>query len=377
MPIDFSRKERLANPHEGKFYIPALDGLRAVAFLMVFLGHAGLERYVPGGFGVTVFFFLSGYLITTLLRIESQKTGAISLKNFYIRRCRRILPPMYITLGIAYLLGYIGFLETQGTLKGALAAVFYYANYLDLIYSKTFLPSGMGLVWSLMIEEHFYFFFPLIYLLFVRNRWSRQRQANTLLLLCGVALLWRCLLVTVFHVPILPGNAGSSGWTYIATDARFDAILWGCILAIADNPWLHDDTKDSVLWKHKGAFAAIGVVLILASFLWRNGFFRETFRYSLQSAALYTIFFYCIAARSAWFVRLLDIKPLREIGNLSYSMYLVHYMFLQSIGRHIHVGRVAVAIIAFAVTLVYAVLMRLLVEDPLRKMARSIAPKRA
>lgn len=354
-----------------------MDGLRALAFIIVFLGHAGLERYVPGGFGVTVFFFLSGYLITTLLRIESQKTGTISLKNFYIRRCRRILPPMYITLGLAYILGYMGFLETQGTLNGALAAVFYYANYLDLIYNKTFLPSGMGLVWSLMIEEHFYFIFPLIYLLFIKNAWTRRRQANTLLLLCGVALLWRCLLVTVFHVPILPGSAGSSGWTYIATDARFDAILWGCILAIADNPWLHDDSKESLLWKHRESLAVMGILLILFSFVWRNGFFRETLRYSTQSAALYPIFFYCISARSTWFVRLLDIKGLRRIGNLSYSMYLIHYMLLQSVGRYIHTGRVTIAAIAFVLSLAYASLMRILVEDPLRKMFRPIAPKRA
>jgi peptidoglycan/LPS O-acetylase OafA/YrhL len=377
MPINSSKTGRSSNPHHEKFYIPALDGLRALAFIIVFLGHAGLERYVPGGFGVTVFFFLSGYLITTLLRIESQKTGTISLKNFYIRRCRRILPPMYITLGLAYILGYVGFLETQGTLNGALAAVFYYANYLDLIYNKTFLPSGMGLVWSLMIEEHFYFIFPLIYLLFIKNAWTRRRQANTLLLLCGVALLWRCLLVTVFHVPILPGSAGSSGWTYIATDARFDAILWGCILAIADNPWLHDDSKESLLWKHRESLAVMGILLILFSFVWRNGFFRETLRYSTQSAALYPIFFYCISARSTWFVRLLDIKGLRRIGNLSYSMYLIHYMLLQSVGRYIHTGRVTIAAIAFVLSLAYASLMRILVEDPLRKMFRPIAPKRA
>ena len=377
LPGNSSMNGRSSNPHDGKFYIPALDGLRAVAFLLVFLGHAGLERYVPGGFGVTVFFFLSGYLITTLLRIESQKTGTISLKKFYIRRCRRILPPMYITLGLAYLLGYVGFLATQGTLKGALAAVFYYANYLDLICHKTFLPSGMGLVWSLMIEEHFYFVFPLIYLFFTKNGWSRRSQTSTLLLLCGVALLWRCLLVTAFHVPILPGNAGSSGWTYIATDARFDAILWGCILAIADNPWLHDDSRESLFWKHKETLAVIGVLLLFFSLVWRNGFFRETIRYSVQSAALYPIFFYCISARSSWPVRILDIKVLREIGNLSYSMYLIHYMLLQSIGRYVHVGRIAIAAIAFTLTLAYAACMRILVEDPLRRMARPIAPKQA
>src|SRR5258708_26476857 len=80
------------------FHIPSLDGLRAVSFFIVFAAHAGLDRIVPGGFGVTVFFFLSGYLITTLMRMEAEATGHVSLKNFYLRRALRILPPFYIVL---------------------------------------------------------------------------------------------------------------------------------------------------------------------------------------------------------------------------------------------------------------------------------------
>src|SRR5664279_4763278 len=84
----------LAPPVRAAFHIPSLDGLRAVAFLMVFFGHVGAPG-VPGGFGVTVFFFLSGYLITTLLRIERERTGRVSLRLFYLRRALRILPPFY------------------------------------------------------------------------------------------------------------------------------------------------------------------------------------------------------------------------------------------------------------------------------------------
>jgi peptidoglycan/LPS O-acetylase OafA/YrhL len=68
------------------FYIPSLDGIRAVAFLIVFIGHAGLGSVIPGGFGVTIFFFLSGYLITTLIRREYDKYGCFSLKQFYLHR---------------------------------------------------------------------------------------------------------------------------------------------------------------------------------------------------------------------------------------------------------------------------------------------------
>src|SRR5687768_15370495 len=86
------------------FQIPSLDGIRAVSFLIVFLSHAGLEHIIPGGFGVTVFFFLSGYLITTLLRMEAQKTGGIDLRGFYVRRVFRIFPPFYLFLALFALL---------------------------------------------------------------------------------------------------------------------------------------------------------------------------------------------------------------------------------------------------------------------------------
>src|SRR5215467_9759259 len=99
------QKTAAASPGKVGFYIPSLDGLRGIALLLVFIAHAGLDKVVPGGFGVTVFFFLSGYLITSLLRLEADhKSGHISLADFYLRRVFRIWPLMYITVGIAYVL---------------------------------------------------------------------------------------------------------------------------------------------------------------------------------------------------------------------------------------------------------------------------------
>src|SRR5580700_8795245 len=82
-------------------HIPSLDGLRTVSFLIVFLSHSGLLNIVPGGFGVTVFFYLSGFLITTLMRVERQKTGTVNVRHFYLRRALRILPPFYLVLIVA------------------------------------------------------------------------------------------------------------------------------------------------------------------------------------------------------------------------------------------------------------------------------------
>ena len=101
--------------------IPSLDGIRAVSILIVFVAHLGYDNIVPGGLGVTVFFFLSGYLITTLLRRELAKNGAISLPQFYLRRVLRILPPLYLIVGGATLLAVVGIINSPIELKAVLA----------------------------------------------------------------------------------------------------------------------------------------------------------------------------------------------------------------------------------------------------------------
>jgi peptidoglycan/LPS O-acetylase OafA/YrhL len=352
------------------FYIPSLDGIRACAFLLVFVAHAGLDRVVPGGFGVTVFFFLSGYLITSILRLEVEKTSTVSLRKFYVRRAFRILPPMYVTLAIGYGLGAAGLLHEAGNLSGLAAASAYLFNYTDLLHLPTILPAGTGLVWSLMVEEHFYLIFPLVYRSLVTRRLSQSRQSYLLLSFCLVALLWRCCLVFIIRTPLttLPR------WTYSASDARFDSILFGCILAISNNAWFGD--KSAWLHKFKGLFATAGVALILVTLLIREPHFRETFRYTLQGLALYPIFYYCVSSSHQWQVSWLEWKPIRWLGWISYSMYLFHYMSIQIGLRWYPSHPILVALISFGVTVLYAWAMRIGVETPCRKL-RSLIEQRA
>ena len=106
---DFVKKTRIPDGQ-----IPSLDGIRAVSILIVFLSHAGLGHLIPGGFGVTVFFFLSGFLITSLLIREYDRNGRISLPLFYIRRVLRLGPPILVTMLAGGLLVAAG--VTEGTL---------------------------------------------------------------------------------------------------------------------------------------------------------------------------------------------------------------------------------------------------------------------
>jgi len=343
------------------FYIPALDGIRALAFILVLTSHSGLGEIVPGGLGVTIFFFLSGYLITTLLRLEVAEKGKISLSKFYLHRCRRILPPIYITLALAVMLAKVGIIAEGGSFKGICSVVFYYFNYSELLGNTHLVPTGLNVVWSLMIEEHFYFVFPLLYCLFYSLRVKKEMQWKVLTATCFATLLWRIVLVVYLH----SNTVGLPRWTYSASDARFDSILWGCIMAIACNPWFNDSV--ALLKPFKGTMALFGFLLLLLSLVIRDPLFREIFRYSLQGIALFPIFYYCISTRSRW-TAWLEWAPLRQVGQLSYSMYLIHFMIIGTLPLYLHIKWFPILIISFTLALLYALIMRKFVERPLKKL---------
>jgi peptidoglycan/LPS O-acetylase OafA/YrhL len=352
-------------------YLPSLDGIRACAFLLVFFAHAGLDKVVPGGLGVTIFFFLSGYLITTLLRREFASTAEISIKHFYIRRSLRILPPMYLTLGLACFV--VSFLPSMrsATWLGILSTLGYFYNYANLIHNDPArLPAGIGVIWSLMIEEHFYLVFPFAYSRLLRSCLTRYQQAALLGSLCLGALLWRCCLVLVLHTPVLT----LPRWTYSATDARFDSILWGCILAIVWNPVFGDGSPR--LNRNAGKLAGGGLLLLAATLMIRNPILRETARYSLQSIALLPIFYYCVAQPNAWMNRALQWPALRWIGWLSYSMYLIHEFLFELIEDRFHFGAPVKTIAVFALAVLYALILRYLVEQPSRGLHKALASRR-
>ena len=220
-------------------YIPSLDGIRAGAVLWVFAAHAGLADWgIPGNLGVTIFFFLSGYLITTLLRIELDQTGSVNLGAFYLRRTLRIFPPMYLALTLASVLTALGLLEGSLSPVAVLAQVAHLTNYY-IIQDGWWdgRAPGTWVYWSLAVEEHFYLAFPLLYLALRRWLPSRRDQMVALFSLCGVVLAWRVLLVFGLDV--------TRDRTYIASDTRLDSILFGCILAVYGNPAL-DSVRGSV-----------------------------------------------------------------------------------------------------------------------------------
>ncbi len=352
---------------ESTAYIPGLDGLRAIGFLFVFLAHTApgaIAHHVPQELGVTLFFFLSGYLITTLLRMELEATGGISLRDFYIRRALRILAPMYVVFVVVAVGDSLVSLPL-GNWRGLWSAVLFCYNYLHLLPNPAMVPAGLNVIWSLCVEEHFYVLFPVLYLLMARAGWSRRRQAGALVGLCVAGLCWR----TYVHFHHFPAQ-----WTYRTTDCRFDSLLWGCVLALWKNPRL--DVASGRLRRYGGVLAAVSVAVLASDWVIRSATYREGLRYTVQGVLLCFIFHFVVSRAGHWSVRWLEGLPMRYIGWLSYSLYLIHLPVqmmvstaLRKAGWRIsgHVGLVVLPVITLIVSLIYAAIVRQWLELPLKQ----------
>ena len=336
-----------------KFHLPSLDGMRAVAIMLVFFSHAGWSRIVPGGLGVTAFFFLSGYLITTLLRREYAATGTIDFKLFYLRRAYRILPPMYLVLFLILGLGLAGLVPYTTTWPGLLAQSLQVTNYFLISVGLHGIVYGTGTFWSLAVEEHFYLLFPLL-LLFCLRRWRYAQVAKILFALAVGVLLWRCVLVYGFHAPMER--------TYMASDTRVDSILFGCLMGLYCNPAL--DAAGARVGAGVKAIA-LGAALLLLMFclMVRDGGFRETLRYTLQGLALLPIFWLAVRHPTWPVFAPLNWRPLVWMGKVSYTFYLIHF-FLIKVAESLFPERVMVAAAALVCSFLFAHLVYVAVERP-------------
>lgn len=320
-------------------YVASIDGFRAIAILLVLTGHFGLGLLVPGGFGVTIFFLISGLLITRLLLIEHDRSGRIQLLNFYARRFARLAPALLVFIAIVTAI----YAATHVVVPWGevVASVLYVANYYRIAHEMDITP--LGILWSLAVEEHYYFIFPAVFALLLRTR----QVVPILVAVLAADLVWRTVLLLGLHV--------SDTYTYMATDARFDSILYGALLAVL----LHRGAEAApARWLTSPFAFAAGVVVILGTLVIRNPVLRETIRYSLQGVALMPIVAAIVFGdRSAILngVRaLLASRPLVFIGKLSYSLYLWHYACIDGVKYLMPdrsgAARLLVSIIAAVVT---------------------------
>jgi peptidoglycan/LPS O-acetylase OafA/YrhL len=353
-----------------------IQGLRALAVLLVVLGHAGVGS-VSGGFvGVDVFFVVSGFLITGLLLAEAHAKGSVSLVDFYVRRARRILPAAALTLLATDVASFVllNFLRARDAVQDSLYAAGFAANFrfaargLDY-FAQADPPSPLLHYWSLAVEEQFYLVWPVVLSLvllgvrFMRRRrrpgrWQQRRLFLAVVLLASLSLAWSVhLTATVptaaYFSPFTRAwelglgaalAVGASTFVRVPPLGRL-AMGWTGLLAIA---------LAAVLFSERTPFPGsaallptVGTALALAAGLGD--------RHSRLAAG-----------------RLLGVRPLRIVGDRSYAFYLWHWPVLiladQYVGYELSVGlKLSLLVAAFLLSCVsYA-----LVENPIRRKVRT------
>jgi len=339
-------------------YIPALDGLRALSILLVFAGHIGLGNFVPGGLGVTTFFFISGFIITNLLITEYNKSGTIRLKLFYIRRLLRLYPALLLMLLLTTV--FVLYLEHSLPWKELIAALFYFENYY-FVSGYTHLTFYYKILWSLAVEEHFYLVFPFLLLALARKINVFFMATVTLVV---IALLTRVYISYHYHA-----NEYAFVQTYVLTHCRFDSILYGCLLSII----IHSRKGSHFLKVSTSLVTFIaGILLLLFTLIYKDEFFRQTFRYSLQGIALLTIVTSILFNnRYHYLNQLLSTRPLVYIGKLSYSIYLFHFLADMIAEEYTKNDPLLKVMMITGITIVLSLCSYHLVEVPILKVRRN------
>jgi peptidoglycan/LPS O-acetylase OafA/YrhL len=354
---------------DDRLRIPSLDGIRGLAALLVFISHGGFRELIPcgggGGFGVSIFFLLSGYLITTLLRQEFAQTGAIDLKAFYIRRAYRILPPLYIVL-LFVMLPFVNVADRPIHSSAVVTQFLQLSNYYEIFAGPKAMIPATSPMWSLAVEEHFYLLFPLGLLLLLR-RTTLTKAAGVLMGVCVVVLLWRLFLIS--------GGYNDRHYTYYATDTRVDSLLYGCIMALCLNPMLDRWTLEirRAVWI---ALLALSAVVLLFTFVYPPDWFHENFRFTAQAIALIPWFF-CAVRYSTWPIfSWLNSRLMRAMGLISYTFYLIHEAAIEFAAHYFKPHLWLTMLVGLLLAVGFSTLMYVLLERRLAALRRRLHSKR-
>ncbi|MFD2078022.1 Peptidoglycan/LPS O-acetylase OafA/YrhL, contains acyltransferase and SGNH-hydrolase domains [Actinopolymorpha cephalotaxi] len=310
-----------------------VDGLRAVAAGAVVTGHLRPDLLPGGSVGVDVFFGISGFVITTLLVTEYERTGRIGLRRFYTRRFLRLAPALMVLCGLVAVLALATPLRAfEGQWLAALLAATYVAN---LVRAGQPGPYGdtMGALphtWSLAVEEQFYLAWPIV----LRALLGRLRSRTVLAVVGGL-----CLAPTVLRLLIWEDDAAHR--IYNGFDTRADQLLVGCLLALVLWHLRDDETAVARIrtWAGRLAWVAAAALGLVAWRLritgWVDGWTPAWYTFGFLAVAVLTatVLAVLVLDRRHPLSRLLALPPLAWVGQrLSYGLYLWHYPILAYVG---------------------------------------------
>ena len=346
-------------------HLPGLDGLRALAVIGVLAFH---DNRLNGGFlGVDLFFALSGFLITTLLIDELQRTNTVDLIGFWGRRLRRLLPAVMVLLVVVVVFFRL-FADTGQWIiarNDVVWSQFYTANWHQIYSGSGYwdafaAPSAFEHLWSLAIEEQFYLVWPV--LVIVAWRIGRAR---------GLTALTSIGIVASFIAMLAIYNGGDPTRVYMGTDTRSFSLLCGAFVALPAVRQL----ITTGMQKFRSAASGLTVALIVAiGFMWftvdgqSQWLFRGgLFAHSIASALLAILF----ASSSSKFSLVFSWRPLAYIGRLSYALYLWHWpVFIFCTSERIDVNGLALTAIRLAITFALSIASYYLIEQPIRHKAK-------
>ncbi|CAN5359565.1 peptidoglycan O-acetyltransferase OatA [soil metagenome] len=351
------------------FRVTGLDGVRAIAVLLVILFHLSPGAVVGGFIGVDLFFVVSGFLITSLLLREREAMGRIALSAFWRRRARRLLPALGVLLLVCCTVAYaIGGDVLVGLSQQLLGAVTFSSNWLFLAASSNYfdstVPELFRNLWSLAVEEQFYLLWPLllVFVLLKLPRWVRI--AGVSLLAVGSAA-WMAALYT----------AGNATRVYSGTDTHFFGLAIGAVLAFVAVSW-PTRALEWPRWQRTalglgGPIALVGILIIAAVM---NEDAAVTFQGGLAVVSLLSaVVVATLLVPGTPLARVLDWAPLRWIGARSYGLYLWHWpVFLLVVAALPGWARDgwagwAIGGIALVFTVAAAALSYEFVEQPIRR----------
>lgn len=349
-------------------YIKELDGIRAIAVIMVLAYHLKLALFKSGFLGVTVFFVLSGYLITGILISEVEEEGTIDLKNFWLRRIRRLVPAvMSMAVVIIFVSAVVNRIIFTKGCKDFLASVLGFNNWWQIFNKVSYfeaagVPSPFTHCWSLAIETQFYLIYPLILLGIYKLVKSRgEGRANRGLLFAGVTLLLALISVILMIVLFDPQQDASR--VYYGTDTRAFSLLFGALLAIL---WEYRMVPRRLSASVNMVLGSVSFAVLLVMTIAINGSSNFWYRGGQFVGTILTVLvIYTVSGRKTWLSRFLSNPVLKWIGDRSYSIYLWHYPIILLISKGIKASW-WITLIEIVLSVVLAELSYRFIETPIR-----------